>query len=73
MEIFTNTDRTYATYARAKKRALALEERHLAINGEVIGAPPRFVIATNEAGRFYPVFIGLSTVDLIHAGACVAN
>jgi hypothetical protein len=70
MQVFTDIKGTgtYATYARAVKRAEEVAE----ILGEVRG-PVRWLIATNEAGRFFPVFIGQASVDAIHLGCCVTG
>ncbi len=75
MQLFTENPPTgtYATYARAVKRAE--EGQKLAEDNSILsrGSHPRYLIATNESGRFFPVFIGNETFNMVHAGFHVAN
>jgi hypothetical protein len=67
-ELFQNMDHTYAS----RKNVLAAIEKkgHSHLLEE-----HRWLIATNEAGRMYIVFVGQSAVEeqLFHAGYCVTS
>ena len=61
----TSTFRTYSTYAKAVKRAE--EADHFRADNL------RYVIGATEDGRFYPIFIGAETMELVHDGFAVAS
>jgi hypothetical protein len=64
MELFIENTRTFSTRANAIRFAKKALDRY---------PEARYVIAANESARFFPVFIGNETIDLVHAGYCVAN
>lgn len=68
MELFTVPPRTYATRQNAVK---AIKARGF---DETQNPDLRYVIATTESGRFFPVFIGESAVHaFVHFHFCTAN
>lgn len=64
MELFTENTRTFSTRANALRFAKKALDQY---------PEARYVIGSTEDARFYPVFIGNETIDLVHAGYCVAN
>ena len=33
----------------------------------------RYIVCQTDEGRYYPIFIGRNSIDLSHAGFCVAS
>jgi hypothetical protein len=64
MELFTENTRTYKTRANAERRATRALCRY---------PEGRYVIGSTADGRYFPVFIGRETFDLVHDGYCVAS
>lgn len=52
--------KTYATIKNLEKAVSKFNDNY------------RYLILTNEDGRFYPVFIGFDCFDVVHSGFCVA-
>jgi hypothetical protein len=63
MELFKDINKTYKKRETAVKRAEA-----------IIAHRPdsRYVIGSTKDGRYFPIFIGQESFDLVHAGFCVA-
>lgn len=68
MEMFTEIKTTYKTRANAVKKAEQVAEII-----RLPGREPRWLIATTEDGRFFPVFIGQDSFDAVHLGVCIAG